>query len=113
MARQFVAELTDGFEIWQSLDVAHRAADLAQNKIEAVIAVAGEILDVVGDVRDHLDGGAEIVAAPFLGENVLVDPTGGDVIEARRRAASETFVVTEIEIGFGPIVGDEDFPMLT
>ena len=83
MARQIVAQLPDRLEERQALDVADRAADLAQHEIEAVIAVADEILDGVGDVRNDLDGGAEIVAAPLLGEDVLVDAAGGDVVLAR------------------------------
>ena len=31
-------------------------------------------------MRDHLDGGAEIVAAPLLGDDVLIDAAGGDVV---------------------------------
>ena len=82
LARQFVAELADRLEERQALDVADRAADLHQHEVVAVVAVADEILDRVGDVRDHLDGGAEIVAAPLLGEDVLVDAAGGDVVLA-------------------------------
>ena len=82
VARQLVAELADRLEERQALDVADRAADLAQHEIEAVVAVADEVLDGVGDVRDDLDGGAEIVAAPLLGEDVLVDAAGGDVVAA-------------------------------
>ncbi len=86
MARQIVAELADRLEERQALDVADRAADLAQHEVEAVVAVADEFLDGVGDVRDHLDGGAEIVAAPLLGDDVLVDAAGGDVVLLARRA---------------------------
>ncbi len=82
VARQLVAELADRFEERQALDVADRAADLHQHEVVAVVAVADEILDGVGDVRDDLDGGAEIVAAPLLGEDVLVDAAGGDVVLA-------------------------------
>ncbi len=82
VARQFVAELADRFQERQALDVADRAADLHQHEIDAVVAVADEVLDGVGDVRDDLDGGAEIVAAPLLGEDVLVDAAGGDVVAA-------------------------------
>ena len=69
-ARQVVAELADGLEEGQALDVADRAADLDQHEVEALIAVEDEVLDGVGDVRNHLDGGAEIVAAALLGEDV-------------------------------------------
>ena len=82
LARQLVAELADRFEERQALDVADRAADLHQHEVVAVVAVADEILDGVGDVRDDLDGGAEIVAAPLLGQDVLVDAAGGDVVAA-------------------------------
>src|SRR5476651_68990 len=84
VARQIVAQLPDRLEERQALDVADSAADLAQHEVEAVIAVADEILDGVGDVRDDLDGGAEIVAAPLLGEDVLVDAAGGDVVLDRK-----------------------------
>ena len=80
VARQFVAELADRLEERQALDVADRAADLAQHEVEVVVAVADEILDRVGDVRNHLDGGAEIIAAALLGDDVLIDAAGGDVV---------------------------------
>src|SRR5215210_3144583 len=68
-----VAELADRLEERQALDVADRAADLHQHEVAVLIAVADEVLDGVGDVRDHLDGGAEVIAAPFLGEDVLIN----------------------------------------
>ena len=111
-ARQVVAELADGLEIRQALDIADRAADLAQHEVEALVAVADEILDRVGDVRNDLDGGAEIVAAPLLGEDVLIDAAGGDVVLPRRRPAGEALVMAEIEIGLGAVVGDENLAVL-
>ena len=112
VARQVVAELADRLEIRQALDVADRAADLAEHEVETFAAVADEILDRVGDVRDDLDGGAEIVAAPLLGEDLLVDAAGGDVVHPRRRAAGEALVMAEIEVGLGAVVGDEDLAVL-
>ena len=99
-------------KIRQALDVADRAADLAQHEVEALVAVADEILDGVGDVRNDLDGGAEIVAAPLLGEDLLVDAAGGDVVGAGRRPPGEALVMAEVEIGLGAVVGDEDFAVL-
>ena len=99
-------------KIRQALDVADGAADLAQHEIEAVVALADEVLDGVGDVRDHLDGGAEIVAAPLAGEDVLVDAAGGDVVLAGGGPAGEALVMAEVEIGLGAVVGDEDLAVL-
>ena len=73
-ARQIVAELADRLEERQALDVADRAADLDQHEVEALVAGEHEVLDGVGDVRDHLDRRAEIIAAPLLGDDVEIDP---------------------------------------
>ena len=112
VARQVVAELADRLEERQALDVADRAADLAEHEIEVLVAVEDERLDGVGDVRDHLHRGAEIVAAALAGDDVLVDAAGGDVVHAVRRPAGEALVVAEVEVGLGAVVGDEDLAVL-
>ncbi len=63
-------------------------------------------------MRDHLDRGAEIIAATLAREDVLIDPPGRDVVVPRCRPAREALVVTEIEIGLSAVVGDEDLAML-
>ena len=110
--RQVVAELADGLEERQALDVADRAADLDQHEIELVIALEHEFLDRVGDVRDHLHGGAEIVAAPLLGDDVGIDAAGRDVVALVGVPAGEALVVAEIEVGLGPVIGDEHLAVL-
>ena len=65
IARQVVAELADRLEERQALDIADCAADLAQHEVETLVAVEDERLDRVGDVRDDLHRGAEVVAAPL------------------------------------------------
>ena len=71
-----------------------------------------EFLDGVGDVRDDLDGRAEIVAAPLLGDDVAVDAPGGDIVRLARGHAGEPLVMTEIEVGLGPVVGHVDLAVL-
>ena len=68
-----VAELANRLEERQALDVADGAADLAQHEVEIVGLGERERLDRVGDVRDDLDRGAEIVAAALLLDDVVVD----------------------------------------
>ena len=63
-------------------------------------------------MRDHLDGSAEVIAAPLLGENFLIDAAGGDVVLARAGSAGEALVMAEVEIGLGAVVGDEHFAVL-
>ena len=112
VARQLVLELADRLEERQALDVAYRAADLDQHEVVVVVAGKDEVLDGIGDVRHHLDGRAEIIAAPLLGQDVLVDAPGGDVVGLGGRPPREAFVMAEIEIGLGAVIRHEDFAVL-
>src|SRR6476646_6788617 len=112
IAGQIVAELADRLKIRQAFDVTDSPADLAQDEVEAVVTFTDEILDGIGDVRDDLDCCAEVITAPLACENVLVDTAGCDVVMTRGRAAGEALVVDEVEVGFGAVVGYEDFAML-
>ncbi len=111
-ARQVVAELADGLEERKPLDIAHRAADLDEHEVHAFIPCQHELLDGVCDVRDHLHRAAEVVAAPLLGDDVLVDPAGGDVVGTRCGPSREALVMAEVEIGLRSVVSDEDLAVL-
>ena len=106
------AELPDRLEERQALDVADRAADLAEQEVDAVEIAQDALLDHVGDVRHHLDGAAEIVAVPLPGQHLGVDPPRRDAVAAARRHAGVALVVAEIEIGLGAVVGDVDLAVL-
>jgi hypothetical protein len=105
---QFVAQLTDRFEKRQAFDVANGAANFADHEVLFVQVGDDEFLDRVGDVGDHLDRAAEIVTAPLLAQNVGVYPASGHVVRFGRGDAGEPLIVTEVEIGLCPIVGDVD-----
>jgi hypothetical protein len=109
--RAFVDELADRLKEGQALDIAHRAADLAQHEIRLVIADAQEILDLVGHMRNHLDRLAQIVAAPFLLEHVGIDPPRGNAVGLAGMYAGEAFVMAQIKVGLGPVIGHEDLAM--
>ena len=84
------AELADRLEERQALDVAHRAADLGDDDVHVrrVASAPDARLDLVGDVRDHLDGLAEVVAlAARCSMTALVDLAGGEVAELARQVA--------------------------
>jgi hypothetical protein len=67
LAPHVEAELADRLEERQRLDVADGAADLDDHDVvpsSAATRIAR--LDLVGDVRDHLHGLAEVLAAALL-----------------------------------------------
>ena len=105
-------DLSDRFEERQSFDIADGAADLAQHEVKAVIVVEDEVLDGIGYVRNHLDGRAEVVAASLLGEDVLIDAPGRDVVGLACGPPGETLVMAKVEVGLGAIVGYEHFAVL-
>ncbi len=74
--------------------------------------LADDAFDLVGDVRDDLDGFAEVLAAALLVDDRLVDLAGGVVAVAGERAVGEAFVVAEVEVGLAAVVEHVDFAVL-
>ena len=107
-------ELADRLEEGQRLDVADRAADLGDHEVDRLRLGddPDPVLDLVGDVRDHLHRGAEVVAAALAVDHRVVDGAGGDVGGARGVLVGEALVVAEVEVGLGPVLGDEDLAVL-
>ena len=107
-------ELAQRLEERQRLDVADRAADLGDHEVH-VLRLGHEpdpVLDLVGDVRDHLHGAAEVVAAALAPDHRVVDRAGGDVRAARGVGVGEALVVAEVEVGLRAVLGHEDLAVL-
>ena len=94
------------------LDVANGAADFDDDHVDAFGNFLDGGFDFVGDVRNHLHGLAEIIAAAFFAQNGFVDAAGGPVIVAGELGVGEALVVAEVEIGLRAVFGDEDFAVL-
>ena len=112
VAALLVADLADGFQKRQRFDIAHRAADFDDDHIHIDRQLAHCGLDFVRDVRDHLHGFAQIIAAALARDDLFVDAAGGDVVGLREAGVREAFVVAQVEIGFGAVIRDEDLAVL-
>jgi hypothetical protein len=112
VAAEFDAELADGLEERQRLDVTDRAADLHHADVGIARAEHDAALDLVGDVRDDLHGRPEIVATTFLRDDALVDAARREIAVPTRGRAHEALVVAEVEIRLRAVVGDEHFAVL-
>ena len=112
LAADVLAELADRLEERQALDVADGAADLDDHDVDAVRDRADAVLDRVGDVRNHLHGRAEVVAAALALDDRQEDLAGGPVVVAAGDRVGEPLVVAEVEVGLGAIVGDVDLAVL-
>ena len=109
---EIVAQLADRLDERKALDIADGAADLADDEVAILDFGDSEFLDRVGDVRDDLDGRAEIVAAPLPGDDVAIDPAGGDIVGLLGGNAGEALVMAEVEVGLRPVVGHVDLAVL-
>ena len=112
-AADVVTHLAGRLEERQRLDVADGATDLGDHHVDARPAHGEDpVLDLVGDVRDHLHRVAEVLAATLLGDHARVDLAGRDVRDLAEVGVEETLVVTDVEVGLGAVVGHEDLAVL-
>ena len=77
----------------------------------AVTARIASLISLVTCGND-LNRLAEIIAAPFFLDHLAINAAGGPVVRLRKVRVREAFVMPEVEIGFGAVVGDEDFAVL-
>ncbi|MPM81263.1 hypothetical protein SDC9_128315 [bioreactor metagenome] len=107
------AHLADGLQEGLGLNIAHGAADFADDHVHVVARHrVHPALDFVGDVGDDLDGGSQIIAPPLPVENGPVNLSGGDGGISGEGLVHKPLVVAQIQVRFGPVVGDENLPML-
>ncbi len=113
-ASHILAHLADGLQERQALDVTHRATDLDDDHIGIVVpsGLLDTPLDLVGDVGDHLDGAAQVVAMALFGQHLVVDLAGGHVVGLAQILIYEALVVAQVQIGLGAVVGDEHLAVL-
>ena len=110
----FEDELPDRLEERQPFDVTGRAADFCNDDVGFAFIrnFPDAVFDFVGDMRNDLDGFAEVIAAPFLEDDVFVDLTAGEIVVARQNAIREALVMAKVEIGFGAVIENVNFAVL-
>ena len=108
----FEGELAEGFDEGESFDVAGGSADFGDEDIDVFSALVDAFLDFVCDVGNDLDGVAEVDAFALFLDDVFVNLAGAHAVDAREFSAGETFVVAEVEVGFGAVFEDVDFAVL-
>ena len=118
LAADLVADLAGRLKEGQGLDIADRAADFGDHHVGSVAVGIrcghrpDSALDLVGDVRDDLNGVAEVLAATLLGDHLRIHLSGRDIGRAGQVAVEEALVVADVEVGLGAVLGDEHFAVL-
>ena len=89
--RPVLAELADCLEEWQPFNISDSSPDFAEHEVDFVFADRNEVLDLVCDVRNHLDRLAKVVASTLLLQDIGVNPASGNGIGRSRRDMGEAF----------------------
>ena len=107
-------ELPDRLEERQRLDVADGASDLRDDDVcgRDLFRPTDPRLDLVRDVRDDLHGRAEELALALLAEHRVPDCAGRVARVPREVLVDEALVVSDVEIGLGPVLGHEHLAVL-
>jgi hypothetical protein len=113
-----VTDLPCRLEKGLRLDVTYGAADFGDDDIRPV-AVGVRLghrqdaaLDLVGDMRDHLDGVTEVFTSAFFGDHRRIHLAGGHIRRTGQVAVEKAFVVPDVEVGLGAVLGDENLAVL-
>jgi len=112
LAPQLHTHLANRFQERQRFNIAHRTPDLNHSNISPVGTYFDVANDFIGNVRNNLHRGPEIIATTFLADHALVNLAGSEIIALAHGGAHETLVVTKIEVGFGAILGNKYLAVL-
>ena len=110
----FQAKLPHRFQKRQTLDIAYRPPHFHDDHIG--IRLAGQqhntLLDLIGDVGDHLHRSTKIIAPPLFRDHSIVNLPGGHIVHLRHVLIDKALVMSQIEVGLRPIFGNKHFTML-
>jgi len=109
---QLQFQLPDGLKKRLALNVTGGAPDLDHSNISPVGAFNNTAFDFVGDVGNNLHRATQIIASPLLAQHRVVDPAGSKVIALAHGGSGKAFVVTQVQVRLGTVVGHEYLAML-
>ena len=110
----FQSHLTDGFQKRLTFNVAGGAADFRDDHVGICLSAysINKLLDLVGNMRDHLDGLSQVFAAAFLIEHIPVDLSCGQIAVFIQIFVDEAFIMSKVQVGLRAVLCHIHFPML-
>ena len=111
--RKFPLQLAHGLNEGEAFHIANRAANLRDNDVILAGLAKQEhpALDFIRDMGHNLDGLSKVCALAFMRNDGIVNAPGSDVVGLGGGNAQETLVMTQVKVGFGPVVGYVAFPV--
>ena len=114
IAGDILLDLANGFQEGFTFNIPYGTANFRNDKISVFFAAyaVDPFLDLVGNVRNDLYRTAQIITAPFLVDDGLVNPTGRNVGVAGQVDIDETFIMAQVKVRLRAVIGDENFAVL-
>ena len=115
VSAQLPAQLSDGLHEGRTLNIADGAAHLSDNEVKLFILLVlsqHPALNLIRDMRHHLNGLAQIVATTLAVNHRLVDTTGSDRVMTRGMNTCEALVVPQVQVGLHTVGRHIAFAML-
>ena len=108
------ADLPDRLQKRLAFDISGSAADFRYDHISVGLFPDGidKALDLVGDVRDHLNRFTQVFPAAFFVQDIPVYLPGGQVGILIQILVDKALIMTKIKIGLRSIFRYINFPML-
>ena len=108
------SDLTNRLQERLAFNISGRAADFRDDHVCVGRAsyIVNKRFDFIGNMGDHLYGLAEIFAPALLVQHIPVHLAGGQVGEPIQVFIDESLIVSEVEVGFRAVLGDEYLAML-
>ena len=109
-----LTHLANRFQKWLAFNIANCAANFHDNHIRVGLAChrLDTILNLIGDMRNDLNGTAEVLSASLFANDRSINLPGRYIIGLIRWFIGETLVMSQIEIGLCAIVSHKDFSVL-
>ena len=106
--------LTDGFDKGLAFDVARRPADFDDDDVRArqLPFLVNRGLDFVGNMRNNLHRLSEVLARALLVEHRPIHLARGEVGELIQIFVDKPLVVSQIEVCFRAVLGNEHLAVL-
>ena len=114
VAAHIVAHLSNRLEERHGLNIANRATDFDDDHVDVVALgdLGDPALDLVGDMRDDLNGLTQIVATPLLADDFVIHLAASHVASLGQIFVDKALVMADIQVGLGTILGDKHLAVL-
>ena len=109
---QLQLQLAQSFQERLAFDISSGTAHFDHGHLGIARPLNDSPLNLVGNVRDDLNGPSQIVTASLLAQHGIVYPARRKIIRAAHHRSGKALVMPQIQVRFGAVIGDKNLTVL-